>query len=163
MDIVRLHIPYEFVRDRTRVSWRDVQFGLVNELLDPNAPIAIAIDRASELEEPSGALLELAAAGEHERVVEMVERLVGSEEECSQEEIRRKWLYLTLAWIYEHRHEYSDPLQRVEEVYADFGYPERVATFVRYMPMVGPDLGSREANEGRLLDRWREYLGSPHK
>ena len=27
MDIVRLRIPYCFVRDRTRMSWRDVRFG----------------------------------------------------------------------------------------------------------------------------------------
>jgi hypothetical protein len=65
---------------------------------------------------------------------------------------------LVLAWIYEHRGAFLDPLQTVEEVYADFGYPERIAGFVRYMPMDGPDLGSREANEQRLMERWKEYL-----
>jgi hypothetical protein len=63
-----------------------------------------------------------------------------------------------LAWFYEHRAEVPDPLQRVEEVYADFGYPEQLAKFVRYMPMEGPDLGSREANERRLFERWKRYV-----
>jgi hypothetical protein len=63
-----------------------------------------------------------------------------------------------LAWFYEHRGEVPDPLLRVEEVYADFGYPEQIAKFVRYMPMEGPDLGSREANEHRLFERWKRYI-----
>ncbi len=39
MDIVRLRIRYRFVRDRVRVSWREVRFGLVNYLLDPQVPV----------------------------------------------------------------------------------------------------------------------------
>ena len=158
MDIVRLRIPYRFICDRTRLSWRDIHFGLVNELLDPKAPVALAIDQVGELEESPAALLDLAGLGEDEPMMEFVERLAEGEPGRSEDEIRRKWLYLVLAWIYEHRHEYSDPLQRVEEVYADFGYPEQVASFVRYMPMVGPDLGSREANERRLFERWKQYI-----
>jgi hypothetical protein len=76
----------------------------------------------------------------------------------SEDEIRDKWLYLVLAWLYEHRAEVPDPLQRVEEVYADFGYPEQLANFVRYLPMEGPGLGSREANERRLFERWKRYI-----
>lgn len=158
MDIVRLRIPYRFIRDRTRLSWRDIHFGLVTELLDPKAPVAFAIDQVGELEESPAALLDLAGLGEDEPMMEFVERLAESEPGRSEDEIRRKWLYLVLASIYERRHEYSDPLQRVEEVYADFGYPEQVASFVRYMPMVGPDLGSREANERRLFERWKQYI-----
>ena len=153
-----MRIPYRFIRDRTRLSWRDIRFGLRNELLDPEAPAALATDRVGELEESPAVLLELAVVSENEPMMELVERLAECEPQRSEDEIRRKWLYLVLAWIYEHRHEHSDPLQRVEEVYADFGYPEEVASFVRYMPMVGPDLGSREANERRLFERWKQYI-----
>lgn len=158
MDVVRLCIPYVFIRDRTRLSWCDIRFGLVNELIDPKAPVAFAIDQVGELEDPAAELIDLAGAGENEPTTDHVKHLADSESQCSEDEVRGKWLYLVLAWIYEHRHEYSDPLQRVEEVYADFGYPEQVASFVRYMPMVGPDLGSREANERRLFERWKQYL-----
>ncbi|MCB9913053.1 MAG: hypothetical protein H6827_08665 [Planctomycetes bacterium] len=33
-----------------------------------------------------------------------------------------------------------------------------MASFVRYMPKVGPDSGSREANERRLFERWKRYV-----
>jgi hypothetical protein len=34
----------------------------------------------------------------------------------------------------------------------------KIAPFVRYMPMVGPDLENPERNEARLYDRWESYL-----
>lgn len=158
MDLVRLCIPYAFIRKRTNVSWRDIHFGLVNQLLAPDAPIALAVDQVDELADPPAALLDLAGAGKNQPTLELVERLAEGEPGHSDDEIRSKWLYLVLAWLYEHRHEDSDPLQRIEEVYADFGYPEQLAGFVRYMPMAGPDLGSREANERRLFERWKQYV-----
>ncbi|MBX3725016.1 MAG: DUF2247 family protein [Xanthomonadales bacterium] len=158
MDLVRLRIPYEFVCERTRPSWRDIRFGLLNELLDPKAPVALAIEQVGEVEVPAAALVELAGAGENEPTSEQVRRLADSEPLCSEGGVRAKWLYLVLAWVYEHRSEYSDPLKYVEEVYGDFGYPEQIESFVRNMPMVGPDLGSRDANERRLFERWKQYL-----
>ncbi len=159
MDIVRLMIPYDFVRDRVRLGWRGMHFGLRNELLDPKAPREWAIDEVATAEEPSSALLELASDRKSEPItITLVEKLAADEPECTEDEVREKWLYLALAWVYEHQDRIPDPLQRVEEIYADFGYPERIARFVRYMPIEGPDLGSREANEHRLFERWRCYL-----
>jgi hypothetical protein len=140
------------------MSWRDVRYGLANELLDPQAPVELAVDQVGGRAEPSAALLELAGASKNETTVELVEQLANEEPPRSEDEIRDKWLYLVLAWLYEHRGDFPDPLQRVEEVYADFGYPEQIAKFVRYMPMEGPDLGSREANERRLFEQWRQYI-----
>lgn len=157
MDIV-LRIPYEFIRDRARMSWREVRFGRVNELLDHLVPVALAAEQLAELEHPSTAIIDLAGADKNEPTLGLVEQLADGEPQRSEDEIRNKWLYLVLAWIYEHRDGYPDPLQWVEEVYANFGYPEQIAKFVRYMPMDGPDLGSREANERRLFERWKRYL-----
>jgi hypothetical protein len=155
VDIVRLRIPYSFVRSRVRISWRDALFGLTNELLDPLAAIELAAEQVDERADP---ILVALAAGANDWVLQRVERLAENESPRSDDEIRDKWLYLVLAWIYENRDRFPDPLQRVEEVYADFGYPEPLAKFVRYMPMEGPDLGSREANERRLFERWKQYL-----
>lgn len=158
MDIVRLRIPYQFIRERARMSWREMRFGLVNELLDPEAPVELAVDQVAEIAEPPGALLELAGTGRGEPTMTLIEQLADGEPQRPENEIRDKWLYLVLAWIYEHRDEFPDPLQRVEEVYADFGYPDQIAKFVRYMPMDAPDLGSQEANERRLFERWKQYV-----
>jgi hypothetical protein len=43
-------------------------------------------------------------------------------------------------------------------VYADFDYPEEIAGFIRYMPMRGPDLGSKQLNEKRMLETWGRYI-----
>ena len=156
MDIVRLRIPYSFIRVRTPVTWRDVRFGLTNDLIASRTAVDLAIERITDPVDPL--LVELAAEQVNERILDIVERLAESEPYRSDSEIRDKWLYLVLAWLYEHRQDDPDPLQRVEEVYADFEYPERLAAFVRYMPTEGPDLGSREANERRLMERWKGYL-----
>lgn len=50
------------------------------------------------------------------------------------EEIKEKWLYLILKWLYKNRSKYKDPLAIVEELYEEFEYPEDMKTFVRYMP-----------------------------
>jgi hypothetical protein len=80
-----------------------------------------------------------------------------SDRTCSNE-LREAWLDVVLAWLYDHRAELEDPLEMVEAVYADFGYPAQIASFVRCMPMQGPDLGSPAANEQRLFERWKRYL-----
>lgn len=54
--------------------------------------------------------------------------------------------------------ELADPLDDVETVYAEFDYPPEVGRFVRYMPSDEPDLGSRERNEARLVEKWERYL-----
>lgn len=163
MDIVNLPIPYDFVGEGTQLSWREIRFGLVNELLDCKAPIAFAIDQVRENKVPAMALLDLAGTREKDPTTELVNKLVDSDPQCSDDEVRDKWLYLVLAWILENRHSDPDPFQRVEEVYGDFGYPEEVESFVRYMPMQGPDPGSREAAVRRLFERWKQYVSEKGK
>jgi hypothetical protein len=52
--------------------------------------------------------------------------------------------------VVENKDSYSDPLVLVEQLYADFNYPETIASFVRYMPSEEPDLGYLELNEVHL-------------
>jgi hypothetical protein len=158
MDVLRLSIPFEFLQNRISTSWQGIRYGLQNELLDPLAPHHMALDLIEKTQDPSAALLALATAGSRESMNELVDQLSASEPASLESDIREQWLYLALAWVYEHRTEFADPLRTVERIYADFAYPERIARFVRYMPMEGPDLGSREANERRLFDYWKEYL-----
>lgn len=160
MELVRLCIPYQFIKARAKLSWQEVHFGLVNELLDPDAVAKLASDEISNSEHCSDALLHLAVElkGQVPQMISAVKHLSSCELPISEGRIKDKWLYLVLAWTYVNRGIVPNPLQRIEEIYADFGYPEQISSFVRYMPMVGPDLGSREANESRLLERWRQYL-----
>jgi hypothetical protein len=63
-------------------------------------------------------------------------------------------LFLLLAWLYENRGKVQDPLGLVEELYADFDYPEQIAGFVRYMPPQDPS----RVGDSYLVENWRRYL-----
>ena len=158
MDVVKLQIPLEFVARRARIGWQEIGFGIEHELLEPSAPVAHAASEVARQETPSGTLTDLAESSRSESTSRLVQLLAASEPRLSEDAIRRKWLFIVLAWLYERRAEIEDPLGVVELVYADFGYPEEIASFVRYMPMVGRDLGSVRANEDRLLNRWKEFV-----
>jgi hypothetical protein len=67
-------------------------------------------------------------------------------------------LRLVLAYLREIETRKDRLLDRIEEVYADFDYPDCIAGAVRYMPMQGVDLGSIEANEDRLVANLDRYL-----
>lgn len=66
----------------------------------------------------------------------------------------RKWLYLELLAAYELRAQLRDPFEFVEVIYADFGYPDSVAPFVRYMPLAEGEEGGLEA----MTASWEKYL-----
>ena len=163
MDLVKFEMTAAFIGARTSLTWREVLFGLENELLAPRAVVAVAVDRLAAEPAPLPALVELAGRGAWEWSRDLVEQLAATEPERAPGSVRAKWLYLVLSWVFEHRQMFSDPLQTVEEVYADFDYPEEMAPFVRYMPGTAPDSGSKEANESRLYERWKSYLGEMGK
>jgi hypothetical protein len=156
-------IPYDFVRQRVNLSWRDVQFGLERQLIVPQVAIDKATDRVSESDDASSNEVELASLSESDPILDPVSRLAAVENGAADEDVQARWLYLVLAWLFENRASVNDPLGMVEEVYSDFGYPREIAPFVRYMPMVGPDLGNPEQNEARLYDRWKSYLDEAGK
>lgn len=71
------------------------------------------------------------------------------------------WQFLVLLFIYENRASFADPLAEVENVYADFDYPEDMREFVRYEPSrpdYEPQAHSYEENIDRLYKNWLDYL-----
>jgi hypothetical protein len=158
MELIKLNVTPEFITARTTLTWREILFGIDNELLSPGAAVDFAVAAIMADEEPDSVVLELAGLGAGEATRDLVEKVAAAEPKQDADRVRSKWLYLALAWMFEHQQNYADPLGMVEEAYADFGYPEEVAAFVGYMPMDGPDLGSREANQRRLYENWRRYL-----
>ncbi|MFP2958389.1 DUF2247 family protein [Myxococcus sp. 1LA] len=158
MDLVKLSIPYGFIRERTRLGWREVLFGMDNELVSSEVPVEMAVEQLGIEEGPARALVALGGMEKWDSPRAYVESLADSEATQSDEALNEKWLYLVLAWVFVNRVRFSDPLQKVEEIHADFGYPTRVAEFVRYTPSEEPDLSSRELNEQRLYRKWESYL-----
>lgn len=102
--------------------------------------------------------MKLASLSQDESVANLVASLANAESPPSRADVKAKWLYLVLAWVFECRDTLVDALGTVESIYSDFDYPEEVTRFVRYMPADEPALGNLEQNEARLLDRLKEYL-----
>jgi len=158
MNEVNAHIPLAFIQSRTRLSWRDVKLGLERQLISASVAIDHATSQLVGSTQPRPEEVELAGSSLSDPIIDLVSQLSSQEAPEPQEHNEAKWLYLMLAWTYQNRNSLSDPLGVVEAVYSDFGYPSEIAHFVRYMPMVGENLGSREMNEARLIVYWERYL-----
>ncbi len=156
-------IPYEFINQRTELSWNEIKFGLDQQLIKPKAAIDRATEQLCAADAAPKEAVDLASLTESESVADLVSHLAKNEAAISDERIKAKWLYLVLAWLFENRESLVDALGMVESVYSDFDYPKEIAPFVRYMPMDGPDLGNREQNEARMFDRWKTYLNRAGK
>ncbi|WP_142836485.1 DUF2247 family protein [Planococcus salinarum] len=75
-------------------------------------------------------------------------------------------MYLTLYWLYENKEKFPDPLTQVEEIYADFDYPESISKFVSYMPLEedeGPLPPTREVAISNIYKNWVDYLVSQNR
>ncbi len=112
------------------MSWREALFGLDGELTSSEMPIEMAFDHVSREDRPTPALADLASQSKAVAIRRYVEALANAEPRQEPNEIQGKWLYLALAWVLANKGSFSDPLQMVEKIYADFGYPERKVKFV---------------------------------
>lgn len=151
-DLVKFLIPASFVGARLALLPEELSFGYLAGWLDEAAVIKIAEQElALGLKLPSA--VEQAAlllSDERTQVPGLLDQ-IDVEDDARAAEV---WIYLSLAWLYEHRRDYQDPLGVIEMVYADFDYPEDIEQLVRYMPAPpGDPIGA-----GAVEDRWRAYL-----
>jgi hypothetical protein len=155
-------IPWAFIRELTRLSWQDAAFGYHQQWFAWSDAVELACDYLLQGDD-SAAVVELAGVSKVEAhfVGEMLDRLEKISVQDHQATTAEKWLYLHLAWLYERRSAVDDPLEEVEEIYAEFGYPDDMAPFVRYMPAADgydPSLHSVDENYSKLISNWRSYL-----
>ena len=163
MDSVTIVIPYDFVNKKVHLSWQEILYALSQGIFSPASAIEHAMEELRLANEYPQSLVDLASLNKGESIHPYVDELADSEPTQSTENIRDKWLYLLLAWVLEHKDNYSDPLEIVEKIYADFDYPESIESFVRYMPSEEPDLGSVDKNEARLLEKWKKYINKQER
>jgi hypothetical protein len=72
-------IPFAFIKPNARLTWRDVLFGMEEELLAPGAAVDFAVEEVMASDKPSEAALELAGSGRVEPTKSLVERLASAE------------------------------------------------------------------------------------
>jgi hypothetical protein len=155
-----LMIPSSFIATRTNLSWTDVSWGYDRGTLGWRDVTWLAQERVRN--GPHDSLeADLARVNKDDtwRIREIL-NVLSEREHASQGHSKRKWLELTLAWVYENRAQFADPLEEVEKIYAGFDYPDEIVDFVRFMPpRDGFRLsGSPSENEKVLMDRWRTFV-----
>ena len=159
-------LPPEFVIGHGQLGWTDAVWGVEHGWIDSNTLIALAINRLQRFEKNPQPELELAAlqSVNHAEAFDLAKQLARTEP--SAKDPKSKWLYLVSRWVFEHRDQVTDPLGIMEELYADFEYPSELAPLIRYMPPIDgydPAGHTRQENESRLFDKWREYLADAEK
>lgn len=163
MNSITMKIPLEFIRSRVDLTWSDILYGLVQQLISPTLAIQLAGEHRNAKHSVAGREDELADLQSFESVIDAVRELSSESPRVSDSVMRKKWMYLSFAWVFENQSSFHDPLAIAEELYEEFDHPKEIASFVRYMPMQGPDLGTKAKNEARLIRNWESYLDSAHK
>lgn len=157
-----IRVPLPFIRGLTRLSWADAAWGYHNQYISWPDAIDLACDRLAENEDDP-TVVELAGLSKADasETGQLLDRLAARTVDGDEKAIKAKWLYLSLAWLFENQSSLPDLFEAVEEIYSDFDYPEDVAQFVRYMPVTDeydPGDYSVQENHSRLLAKWRSYL-----
>lgn len=152
--LVRFRIPAPYVLERAIPTAAELGFGYHHGWLSQEDTVAIAAAKGGAGAPLLDAEKELAQLlpDDFIRVDPLAEELEVSDEPV--ERRARLWLFLALAWVYDHRSEFADPFETIEMLYADFDYPEEIQGLVRYMPAkAGEDVGLDAIDK-----RWRQYL-----
>jgi hypothetical protein len=158
-------MPFVFIHQRLDLTWPDVAWGFQNGWLDAAGAVDFAVSRLLDSSNASPEELGLASLAQDEfaKVPLLIDQAIKAARPDGDADSPGKWLYLILAWFYEHRGELVDALGVVEELYADFGYPEELRGFVRYLPPADgyePQAHTYKENRDRLFRKWDSYLKS---
>jgi hypothetical protein len=106
----------------------------------------------------AAAVLDLASVS-HAELSEVKDLLTGQSSGIDENEIHAKWLWLVLAHLYETQGSDDSVFDKLDALYADFGYPEEMAPFGPYAPAYqSKDDPQRVRNE--VLKEWQSYLAS---
>lgn len=82
--------------------------------------------------------------------------LASNEPIKNEENISKPWIYLLLSYLFDNKDLFLDPLEKIEELYADLDYPEDMSSIVRYMPLPDGEAGSEE----RLYANWKSVISA---
>lgn len=153
-DAVRFELRASFVLARAVPTAAELAYGYRDGWLRPADVVEIAVAKLNLGAQLAAAEEELALLLADE--LEVVEELIVDLEVSDQptEERARLWLFLALAWLWEHRAKFDDPLEVIELLYAEFDYPEEISGLVRYIP--APPGGP--TGPGTIEERWRAFL-----
>ena len=153
--MLNISIPFSFLKkNNILLSAKEVDFAIQYELIylkDLGEIVDISLSKYPDDEN----LLELAL-----NILlddSYINTDVSNDVKQENDLISSKWRYILLLWLYENRKDSSADYDRIDTVYADFGYPLDMERFISYMPAHGnPD----KLGYDNILHNWKDYLNT---
>ncbi len=143
-----MFIDRNFAKRIIELSWPEVKLASSKNWIEAG----VAVDRAMqalETENYSQQEAELAALG-YKDVLDINDMLLALAPD-SYEINHDKWAKIFLTYLYEHKSELEDPIQAIDELWADFDYLESIACIAnQYSPYESP--------QRDLFKEWKKFL-----
>jgi len=163
LNTLNISFPYEYAIETAEINWHDIFIAIENGFLFYKSAIAYASKELEKNENSSQTVINLAILSFDESLFSYsihpyIDELANQISEEEKSKTNEKIMYILLKWVYEHRKDYDDPLGVIEFIYDDFGFPETIAHFVRWIPAKEPLSGSIEECIARLFDYWKQFL-----
>jgi len=153
--MLNISIPFSFLKkNNILLSAKEVDFAIQYELIylkDLGEIVDISLSKYPDDEN----LLELAL-----NILlddSSINTDVSNDVKQENDLISSKWRYILLLWLYENRKDSSADYDRIDTVYADFGYPVDMERFISYMPAHG---NTDKLGYDNILHNWKDYLNT---
>jgi hypothetical protein len=148
-------IPTSFILERTSVSLSELKWAFDNGLIGAQTVVELAATKLAEGAD-SPLLVDLAGTTHEDLpgVKKILEGLVVHL--ASSEELRRKWVWLLMSWLYEHQDD-GDVFETIDRLYADLGYPPEMTPFGPYASAYQAKGDPQDARK-QVMREWHEYL-----
>ncbi|MFT2016424.1 DUF2247 family protein [Streptomyces sp. 796.1] len=151
--MARFKVPGSFIVGRVTLTASEVAYGRRWGWLDDHSTVQIILAKLQQGGELSEAEKRWALALPEEILRGGLPDIsAGSADESP--EVAAVWVYLSVAWLCENVSVRRQLFDAIEQLYADFDYPEEVEGFVQYMP---PPPGGRAGTPG-MTERLESFL-----
>lgn len=114
---MNIKIPYQFLHRHIDLKWRDIYFGLLGEYIDSTVAIEKAIDELENEGGVSDTIASIAIASEKDSMkiqtylLELIPNGIMNQQKDVYE-LKYKWLYLFLLYLYENKEEQDYQIER---------------------------------------------------
>lgn len=135
------------------LSWGELLLGLEKGYIDEKGVSEYVCDALTSSSPKEAVEIASLEVNDYYLVPDLLKSLIGNHS-WTESDLAKPWIFLLLSFLLENKENYNDPLGLVEELYADFDYPEEVAPLVRYMPL--PE--GVEGSEERLFENWKTFI-----
>lgn len=153
-----------FEENNIKYDWNTVYVGLKLSLLELEEVQNYAVSIIENTETSNEIIMELAWGIEEQRLEESIRSLLENkdiQEDSKKFELEeRKWRYCILKQI-SNKYSGKDILSKINDVFAHFGYPSDMMSFVSYMTTMdgyNPIEHTYEQNFNRLMNNFKSFL-----